>query len=60
MKCGCRYAVLCLSLVVCRGLAGQSQTAPEGHVGRVVDWSYHHIVASGPLSAVNLERARRA
>jgi hypothetical protein len=59
MKSGCRNAILCLSLVVCLGLAGQAQTAPEGHVGRVVDWSYHHIVASGPLSAESLDRARR-
>ncbi len=59
MKFVCRYAVLCLSLVGGLRLAGQSQTAPEPHVGRVVDWSYHHLVVSGPLSTENLDRAAR-
>ncbi len=41
--------------VACR----EAQTGSEEHVGRVVDWSYHHIVVSGPISTANLDRARR-
>ena len=39
-----RYVVLFLSLVACFGLAAQAQDEPrEQHVGRVQDWTYHHI-----------------
>jgi len=58
MKCVCRYAVLHLSLVAGLSLAGQSQMVPQRHVGRVTDWSYHHVFVSGPLSTGNLDRAR--
>ena len=59
MKSFCRNAVLCLVLTVSLSLAGRGQTTSGEHVGRVVDWSYHHIVVSGPLSTRSLERARR-
>lgn len=59
MKRISRYAVLCLSLLGCLGLAGQAQDEPrEQHVGRVQDWSYHHVVLSGGLPAADLNRAR--
>ena len=57
MKCLCRCLLLCVSLLA--GLAGQAQTPAEEHVGRVIDWSYHHIVASGPISNRSLDRARQ-
>jgi hypothetical protein len=54
-----RYLVLCLSLVACLGLAGQAQEeAQQQHVGRVQDWSYHHVTMSGGLPAADLERAK--
>lgn len=59
MKFICRYVVLCLSFIACLAPAGQSQIAPGGHVGRVVDWSSHHVFASGSVNAGNLEAARR-
>jgi hypothetical protein len=58
MKRNCRYVVVCLSLIACLGLPVRAQEAPERHVGRVVDWSYHHVLVSGPLSTGNLDRAR--
>lgn len=30
----------------------------QQHVGRVMDWSYHHMVLSGGLAAADLDRAR--
>jgi hypothetical protein len=51
----CRYAGLCLSLLAGlglagQGLAGQAQEQPrQQHVGRVLDWSYHHVILSGGL-----------
>ncbi len=60
MKCTSCRVLLCLSLVTCLGLAGKAQEGtPDSHVGRIVDWSYHHIVASGPLSSASLDRASR-
>jgi hypothetical protein len=60
MKRISRNLLWCLSLLGCLTLAGQSQVDfSEGHVGRVVDWSYHHIVVSGPITNANLDRARR-
>jgi hypothetical protein len=51
--------VLCLSLVACLGLSGEAQDEPQQqHVGRVQDWSYHHITTSGGLPAADLERAK--
>ena len=52
-------AILCLWWLPASSLAGMAQTGSEEHIGRVVDWSYHHIVVSGPLSNANLDRARR-
>lgn len=46
-------------LLVGLGLAGQAQDqARERHVGRVLDWSYHHITLSGGLPAADLDRAK--
>jgi hypothetical protein len=59
MKRTCRCVVLCLSLLACFGLAGQGQEQPrQQHVGRVRDWSYHHVTMSGGLSAPDLEKAK--
>ena len=54
-----RYLLLCVWVVTSLSLAGMAQTGSEEHIGRVVDWSYHHIVVSGPISTANLDRARR-
>ena len=54
-----RRAVLCWLLVACLGLVGQAQDEPRPqHVGRVLDWSYHHVTLSGGLPGADLERAR--
>jgi hypothetical protein len=54
-----RRVVLCLSLVACLGLAGQAQEEPrQRHVGRVQDWSYHHVTLSGGLAVADLNRAK--
>jgi len=38
---------------------GQAQDQPgQQHVGRVVDWSYRHLVLSGGLAAADLDRAK--
>jgi hypothetical protein len=69
MKQICRYAVLCLSLIACLPLAGQVLTGPElvgqsqdeqprQHVGRVLDWSSHHVTLSGGLVAADLNSAK--
>jgi hypothetical protein len=58
MKRTCRYVVLCLSLVACLSLAVRSQVDPGAHVGRVTDWTYHHVSVSGPLTTENIDRAR--
>ncbi len=58
MKRTCRYVVLCLSLVACFSPAVRSQVDPGAHVGRVMDWTYHHVSVSGPLSTENIDRAR--
>jgi hypothetical protein len=40
-------------------LAGPAQEEPDHeHVGRVLDWSYRHLVVSGGLSPANLEAAK--
>jgi len=40
-------------------MSGPAQEGPRPeHVGRVLDWSYRHIVVSGGLSAANLEAAK--
>ena len=58
MKQTCRDAALCLSLVACFSLAVRSQVDPGAHVGWVMDWTYHHVSVSGPLSTENIDRAR--
>jgi hypothetical protein len=61
MKRICRCVVLCLSLIACLDLAGQAQDQdqpPQQHVGRVLDWSSHHITLSGGLAAADLENAK--
>jgi hypothetical protein len=59
MKRICRYVVLCLSVTACLGGIGQAQEQPpRQHVGRVVDWSYHHVTLSGGLPAADLDRAK--
>jgi hypothetical protein len=59
MKRICRYVALCLSVTACLGGIGQAQEQPpRQHVGRVVDWSYHHVTLSGGLPAADLDRAK--
>ena len=59
MKRICRYVVLCLSVTAWLGGVGQAQEQPpRQHVGRVVDWSYHHVTLSGGLPAADLDRAK--
>jgi len=41
------------------GVAQQEEAQlPREHVGRVVDWSYHHLVSSGGLAAADLDAAK--
>ncbi len=50
--------LLCV-LPLCLGLTGQAQDQPrQEHVGRVLDWSYHHVILSGGLPGADLDRAR--
>lgn len=59
MKRVCRYVVLCLSFIACLFVDGQAQDEPpQQHVGRVLDWSYHHVTLSGGLPAADLDRAK--
>ena len=55
-----RYVMLCLSLIACcLGLAAAAQEeSQKRHVGRVQDWTYHHVTMSGGLPAADLERAK--
>ena len=48
-----RYVMLCLSLIACcLGLAAAAQEeSQKRHVGRVQDWTYHHVTMSGGLPA---------
>ena len=50
--CACR----CWPVLASPGKA-RSKPRPQ-HVGRVQDWSYHHVTMSGGLSAPDLEKAR--
>jgi len=46
-------------LVASLGVFGQAQDQPrQQHVGRVLDWSYHHLVLSGGLPAADLDVAK--
>jgi hypothetical protein len=48
-----------LPLMLLLPLVGPAQESPRPkHVGRVLDWSYRHIVVSGGLSAENLAAAK--
>lgn len=51
----------CRFLISCLILGALPVTAPaqlsRGHVGRVTDWSSHHLVVSGGPSAANLKAA---
>jgi hypothetical protein len=41
------------------GVSGQAQDQPrQQHVGRVQDWSYHHVILSGGLPTADLNQAR--
>ena len=45
--------------LACLGLASPAQDQPrQQHVGRVLDWSYHHVTLSGGLPAADLDRAK--
>jgi len=51
--------VLCLAFVACLSLAGSAQDeSRQQHVGRVLDWSYHHVTLSGGLPAADLNRVK--
>jgi hypothetical protein len=59
MKRICRYLALRLSLIACFVVVGQGQEQPRHqHVGRVQDWSYHHVTMSGRFSSADLDKAR--
>src|SRR5882724_10997066 len=45
------------SLSVFGQAQGQDQVRQQ-HVGRVLDWSYHHVILSGGLPAADLKRAK--
>jgi hypothetical protein len=49
--------LLCLALVTCFSLTAQEPPTSQ-HVGRVLDWSYHHLVLSGGLRNADLETAK--
>ena len=54
-----RHRFVLASFMVCLGLFGRAQDQPrQQHVGRVLDWSYHHVVLSGGLPAADLDGAR--
>ena len=51
----CRFLISCVALGAL-SLAAPAQLS-RGHVGRVTDWSSHHLVVSGGPSAANLKAA---
>jgi hypothetical protein len=54
-----RHNVLLCILLACLGLAADAQDQPRHqHVGRVLDWSYRHIMVSGGLNDGNLQAAK--
>jgi hypothetical protein len=56
----CRIACLvCLLLSAASLASAQEVEDREGHVGRVLDWSYHHVVVGNGLSPANLNQAAR-
>jgi len=55
----CRRLVLMLVLAIVP-LAGRGEKPHrQKHVGRVTDWTHHHVVLSGGLSPANLDAARK-
>jgi hypothetical protein len=48
---------LLASLSVFGQAQGQDQVRQQ-HVGRVLDWSYYHVILSGGLPAADLKRAQ--
>jgi hypothetical protein len=48
---------LLASLSVFGPAQGQDQVRQQ-HVGRVLDWSYHHVILSGGLPAADLKREK--
>jgi hypothetical protein len=53
------HLLLSVFPLVCLGLAGQAQDQPrQQHVGRVLDWSYHHVIVGGGLHAADLDAAK--
>ena len=48
---------LLASLSVFGQAQGQDKVRQQ-HVGRVLDWSYHHMILSGGLPAADLKRAK--
>jgi len=53
-------AVFCLGFVLASfAMFGQAQDQPgQQHVGRVIDWSYHHVIMSGGLAGADLDGAK--
>ncbi len=53
------HLLLSVFLLVCLGLTGRGQDQPrQQHVGRVLDWSYHHVIVGGGLPAADLDAAK--
>ncbi len=53
------HLLLSACLLPCLALSGQAQDQPrQQHVGRVLVWSYHHVVLSGGLAAADLDGAK--
>lgn len=60
MSLGMRHLQVAVCVVCCTvaAAAQQSGRVPPQHVGRVLDWTSHHITVSGGLDAVNLRAAQ--
>jgi hypothetical protein len=54
-----QHLMLCSLLIACLQLTGQAQDGlrPQ-HVGRVQDWSYHHVTVSGGLRTADFDQAK--
>jgi hypothetical protein len=55
-----RYGRLLSGFVLASfAMFGQAQDQPgQQHVGRVIDWSYHHVIMSGGLAGADLDGAK--
>ena len=51
LYCSCRLSFAWVS-------PGKRRISPERHVGRVLDWSYHHVIVGGGLHARPGSRTR--